>query len=596
MNKPEQALLSPRDHFWRYSLLGTILLIVPVIVILRMVLIQANPAKAQEIIDLGNAFIGEWRTVKPMRGQIYDTWGHILAANKLSYEVGVDLNEVKNPATIAETAARVLGMDYALALHVASIEPGENRVHSVLQDNVSPHLAKYLMLVKQNLWLQYRNSTDENKPSLEGLVFQEHLQRTYPENSLGSNILGFLDGEGKGNFGVEGNYNGLLAGKEQKVYYPYDPILAKDIPAVPDGVSAILTIDRAVQAAMEDMIDYGVKKYGAEAGSMIVIDPRTGGILAMASSKRLNLNEYWSYGTVFPGTETFNPLISKSYEPGSVFKVFPMATAMDLGLVKPDTVFIDRGVMEVGGYKIYNWDRGAWGEQTMLGCMQHSLNVCLAWVAKQIGPTNFYRYMEAFGIGHRTGIDMAGEGTGILLKPGDKDWYEMVLGVNAFGQGLSATPLQMASGISALANNGEIIQPHIVRATITNGKAKEIAWQVISTPIKAETAQTMSEMLAKSLEIESSNALVEGYRVAGKTGTAEIPTPYGYSDSATHASFVGWGPVDQPRFLVYIWLEKPTASIWGSETAAPLFSEVVKKLVVLLNIPPDKVRQQLLGQ
>ncbi len=583
------------QHSWRFSFLGAILIVLPILIILRMVLIQASPAQAKEFIKQGISFDGEYRPVTPARGQIYDRWGHLLAGNKTSYEVGIDLMDVKNPETIAYTAQMVLGMDYNRALEIARTSL-DDYIHVVLQDNVTEDKVNYLIILKEQMRLQYRTSQDPNKPSLSGLVFQAHLQRIYPENDLASNLLGFVGGDKLGRNGVEGYNNDLLAGKLQWMFFPNDPYMALNIPKLPEGVSLVLTIDRAIQSSMEELADHAVKEYGAKTATIVVLDPRTGEILALATNNRLNLNEYWRYSEVLPQDAPFDPGATTSYEPGSVYKVFTMSAAIDLGVVTPETIFIDRGVMEVGGYNIVNWNRGAWGKQTMLGCMQHSLNTCLAWVATQVKATNFYRYMQAFGIGHLTGVNLANEITGRLKVPGDKDWYEMDLGVNAFGQGVSVTPIQMASGVSALANGGKIMLPHIVRATISDGVQRETELRVISTPIKPETAKTMTEMLTKSLEKESSVALVDGYRVAGKTGTAEIPTPYGYNSNATNASFVGWGPVADPRFLVYVWLEQPTASIWGSEVAAPVFSEAVKKLVVLMNIPPDDVRNQLLGQ
>jgi len=229
----------------------------------------------------------------------------------------------------------------------------------------------------------------------------------------------------------------------------------------------------------------------------------------------------------------------------------------------------------------------------MLGCMQHSLNVCLAWVASELGADRFYSYMQAFGFGHLTGIEMAGEDPGRLKLPGDYDWYDADLGTNAFGQGISVTPLQMAAAISSVANDGKMMAPHIVRSLINNDRQYNTTPQIVGTPITSETARTLSEMLAISLETESSDALVEGYRVSGKTGTAEIPTPYGYTSNQTNASFVGWGPVEDAKFLVYVWLEKPETSIWGSVVAAPVFREAVERLVILMNIPPDGVRQDL---
>jgi cell division protein FtsI/penicillin-binding protein 2 len=308
----------------------------------------------------------------------------------------------------------------------------------------------------------------------------------------------------------------------------------------------------------------------------------------------LDLNEFWRYDEVFVDSTPFNRAVSKIYEPGSVFKVLTMAAALDNGSVKPDTPFLDTGAIEVGGTIINNWNSGAWGPQDMLGCMQHSLNVCLAWVATQLGTNDFYNYLQRFGIGHLTGVDLAGENPGRLKLPGDNDWYEADLGTNAFGQGVAVTPVQMVMAVSAVANEGKMVVPRIVLSILDQGHQYNTSTQIAGMPISKETAKTMTDMLATSLEVESSAALIEGYRVAGKTGTAEIPTPFGYTSSQTNASFVGWGPVDDPQFLVYVWLEKPTVSPWGSVVAAPVFKQVVERLVVLLNIQPDDVRQRMM--
>jgi cell division protein FtsI/penicillin-binding protein 2 len=175
-------------------------------------------------------------------------------------------------------------------------------------------------------------------------------------------------------------------------------------------------------------------------------------------------------------------------------------------------------------------------------------------------------------------------------------WYPVNLGTNSFGQGVAVTPVQLLMAASSLANDGKMVAPHILYAYIQDGQQYNTTPQVVGTPIKAETARTLTNMLQRSLEDEASTALVEGYSVAGKTGTAEIAVNGQYSSNATNASFVGWGPVDDPQFIVYVWLEKPESSIWGSVVAAPVFSEVVKELVVLRNIPPDKIRLSLSGQ
>jgi cell division protein FtsI/penicillin-binding protein 2 len=229
----------------------------------------------------------------------------------------------------------------------------------------------------------------------------------------------------------------------------------------------------------------------------------------------------------------------------------------------------------------------------MIGCLQHSLNVCLAWVSTQMGMQNFYGYMERFGLGHPTGIDLSGEAIGRLKVPGDTDWYPVDLGTNAFGQGITVTPLQMLMAVSSIANGGQMVTPHVLYAMLRDGHQYNVPSQYAGSPISAATAHTLNDMLAISLEQESSQALVPGYRLAGKTGTAQIPTEYGYDATHTNVSFIGWGPVDAPQFMVYIWLNRPSTSIWSSETAAPVFSQVAEQTVIALNIPPDLVRNQL---
>jgi cell division protein FtsI/penicillin-binding protein 2 len=300
---------------------------------------------------------------------------------------------------------------------------------------------------------------------------------------------------------------------------------------------------------------------------------------------------------IFTGETPYNRAISQAYEPGSVFKILTMASALDMGAVQPGTIFLDTGVITVGGVDIHNWDGGAWGYQDMTGCLGNSLNVCLAWVATQMGNDSFYAYMRRFGIGHSTGIDLAGEASGRLKLPGDGDWYPVDLGTNAFGQGVSVTPIQMIMAASALANDGQMVYPHVLYATVQDGRQHAMSTQVVGNPISADTAHTITEMLAVALETEASRGLVPGYRVAGKTGTAQVPSPYGgYDSDQTNASFIGWGPADDPQFLVYVWLEKPETSPWGSVVAAPVFRQVVEKLVVLMGIPPDAIRLQLAGR
>jgi cell division protein FtsI/penicillin-binding protein 2 len=378
-----------------------------------------------------------------------------------------------------------------------------------------------------------------------------------------------------------------------QAFVPTDPNKAFEIPRVLNGTTLVLTINRDLQASAEKILDEALETYGADNGTIVVMDPRNGELLAMAVTPRMDLNQFWNYGTIYNNASEFNPAISMPYEPGSVTKILTMAAALDSGTVTPGTTYLDTGAILVGGATIQNWNQEPWGLQDMTGCLQHSLNVCMATLSTQMGAGTFYGYMDGFGFGHLTGIDLAGEAAGRLKLPGDEDWYPVDLGTNAFGQGVSATPIQIMMAASAIANQGRTVTPHALYAMVRDGRQYDVPAQFAGSPISEQTADTLSGMLAVSLESEGSLALLPGYRIAGKTGTAQIPVDGYYDNTQTNASFIGWGPVDDPQFMIYVWLERPSASIWGSETAAPVFGEMAERTVVLLDIPPDYVRQQL---
>lgn len=575
-----------QQYAWRSMLLNGFLAFVAALVVLQMVRIQAS-AEAEQFRKQANAFAGEYKTFYPERGEIYDRNGHLLAGNRTVYEVGVDLNTVRDPHSIAMALSVNLGKNYD-EIYSDILNPPAGFSYLVLDNHASPEAVAYLKELKKEL-----NESDNPTPSLIGLEFSPRLARSYPEDALASNVLGFVNLEGRGYFGIEEKYNDLLAGNPVQVWVPSDPNRAIEIPRIPNGTSLILTLNRDLQDAVEEILDQSLYEYGAQHGAIIVMNPQNGEIMAMASTPRMNLNNFQNYGVIYNNASEFNRATSMPYEPGSVMKIFTMSAALDTGLVTPDTTFLDTGEIQIGGVTIKNWDEKAWGLQNMVGCLQHSLNVCMTWLATQLGPQNFYGYMNRFGFGSLTGLDMAGEAAGRLKVPGDADWYPVDLGTNSFGQGMSATPLQIVTGASAIANQGRMVTPHVLYAMLRDGHQFNVPSQYAGSPIKAETAATLTGMLAVSLENEASAALVPGYRVAGKTGTAQIPTPYGFYDfSQTNASFIGWGPVDDPQFMIYVWIERPTTTIWGSETAAPVFSEVAQKTVILLNIPPDSVRLQ----
>ncbi len=588
------------EYATRYMILGTLFTVMAALIFGQHVSLLFDAQKGKVLEEVRTNHLGSQWTIYPARGLIFDRKGQLLAGNQLVYEVGVDYKSVNDPQTIALTANVFLGLDYYKVKVTVENPPSPNQVYLPLDKRVDKEkidrLEAYLTPSDRDD-KQVKQEKYRLQSKISGLEFLPYLERVYPEKSTASNILGYVghedDGTPIGVFGVEGKYDNVLAGLPIKLWVPNEPRMVKEFPDIPEGTSLVLTIDREVQAAVEKVLDRAVEQSGSDSGTIVVLDPKTGEILAMANTPRIDISHYWDFNDMMNKKNfIFNRGVSATYEPGSVFKVLTMASAFDKGVVNNETTYLDRGVIDVGGVTIYNWDRAGHGKQTMQGCLQYSLNVCLAWVATQLGAKDFYSYMQSFGIGHTTGVDMAGEMSGILKLPGDANWTEADLGTNSFGQGVSATPLQMASAISALANDGKIMTPHIVRAIIKDGQEYFIEPSVSAMPISAKTARTVSEILARSLEAEASDALVEGYRIAGKTGTAEIPVPgVGYTSGETNTSFVGWGPLDDPRFLVYIWLEKPSTSIWGSEVAAPVFPKVVEQLVLLMNIPPDRYRK-----
>jgi cell division protein FtsI/penicillin-binding protein 2 len=577
-----------RQYAWRSLFLTGLLGFISLSIILQIVRIQNSP-EASIFREHAAEYANVLKTYYPERGEVYDRNGHLLAGNKTVYEVGVELKEAKDKHSIALAVGVQLGLNPD-DLYNQMMNPPADIQYLVLADFVDSDKAAQLE--------QLKVTTDAQTPpgessSLAGLQFKAHPQRSYPEGALASNVLGFVNREGRGYFGIEEKYNTLLAGNPIQVSVPTDPNKAVDIPRVPNGTTLVLTLNRDLQADVEQILDESLTRYGAQHGTIVVMDPRTGEILALASSPRMDLNQFWNYGNIYHNASEYDRAISMPYEPGSVIKILTVAAALDSGTVVPSNSYLDTGELLIGGATIHNWDNQAWGQQDIIGCLQHSLNICMAWLSDKMGAQTFYGYMNRFGLGHLTGIDLAGEAAGRLKVPGDGDWFPVDLATNAFGQGVSLTPVQLMMAASAIANDGRMVTPHVLSAMVRDGRQYNVPAQYAGSPISSDTAHILGQILAITLENESSNALVPGYRIAGKTGTAQIPGIYGYESGVTNASFIGWGPADDPKFMVYVWLERPSASIWGSETAAPVFSQVAQKTILLLNIPPDDIRNQI---
>lgn len=565
--------------------------------LIQLIRVQFGPY-APVFAARGEASVGRVEQVVPARGLIYDRDGQILATNAALYYLEVEIRQLSpsSQQDIAAVLSKLLLLpfeDLHQQLTRDWASEGQYRIRLTRPDGSNGNLP---ITVDQSV-ADVLNGflADPAGPDLSGLALVSAPKRVYPDGSLAGHVLGFVNDEGKGYFGVEGYYDEWLAGKPITVEQPLIPPEARPEPNPPAGVNLVLTIDAEIQQMVEDSLRQALKSSGAESGQIVVMDPMTGEILAMAAFPELDPNDYqpWLKPDKAGKEPVITPAASAQYEPGSTFKILTMAAALDTGAVTPDTEFIDTGSIEVGGHEISNWDGSAWGPQTMTGCMRHSLNVCLAWVASQkLGAKDFYQYLTDFGIGRLTGIDLAGEVAGQLRTPRHPLWTESDLGTNSFGQGVSITPVQLLAAVSAVVNHGVMVQPHIVREVVGPQGAYWPKPTVIGQPISAATADTLTHMLTQSLDGETQYAKVPGYELAGKTGTAQVPTEYGYDPNKTIASFIGWGPVPEARFLVLVRLDEPTTSPWGSVVAAPVFQSVVERLVVLMHIPPNSVVAQ----
>jgi cell division protein FtsI/penicillin-binding protein 2 len=517
------------------------------------------------------------RVVPSRRGYIADRNGHILAADIVRWSV-----EVSPPLVVSSTQV----VDYLSELLAL---PREQVYDKVTADEP---------------WVQIAKRVDQETGeaiatrAFPGITCLPEPLRIYPENRLFSHLLGIVNDTGDGFYGVEGYYNPMLNGMDGKIAFEQDPA-GNELPRPPlfespaqDGVSLVLTVDRNIQLIAREQLIHALNEYGAQSGTVIIMDPKTGGILASVSYPAYNPND-------FAGEDLrllADPSVSSMWEPGSIFKIITWGAGLDSGTISPGTTFYDDGALEVGGRVIRNWDRQGHGLVTMNEGLIESLNTVAAFISTSTGKDRFYTYLRRFGFGQLSEVDLASEGPGMMKLPGDPNWFPSELGTNSFGQGIAVTPLQMLTAVAAVANEGVLMKPHIVNELVTDDPNGEglVVTQVkplsVRRPISKETAQTLSNMLVAVVEHGAEKAQVPGYRIAGKTGTAQIPTPYGYHPSDTIASFIGYAPADNPQFIVLVKLDKPSASPWGSQTAAPTFAAIAERLFLYMQIPPDDIR------
>jgi cell division protein FtsI (penicillin-binding protein 3)/stage V sporulation protein D (sporulation-specific penicillin-binding protein) len=430
--------------------------------------------------------------------------------------------------------------------------------------------------------------------NLKGVRLISESWRWYPQGSLASNVLGFIgikDTQKIGQYGLEQYYEKELAGKSGFLQSEKDALgrwlLMGDynLEQAQDGVNLYLTLDQNIQYVLEQKMKAVVEKWGAANGCGIVIEPKTGAIRGMASFPNFDPNEYQK---TKDNDYFMNSCVQKLYEPGSVFKPIVMTAGLDTGRISPETTYVDTGSVQIGSYVIKNAQEKVYGQSTMTKVLERSINTGVIFVQRLVGGETFKKYIEAFGFGEPLGIDLAGEASGDLKNI--RENREINFATAAFGQGVSVTPLAIASALAAIANDGKLMRPYVVEKIIqSDGQETVTQPNLFRQVVSPQTASKLTAMLVSTVRNGYDKIKISGYFIAGKTGTAQIPDPSrrGYSDETSH-TFIGYAPAYNPKFLVYLKMERPHGIEFASESLAPVFADLAKYLFNYYEIPPEE--------
>ncbi len=504
------------------------------------------------------------------RGLIYDGTGHTLATDVTENQVYAFPREIKQPHRTAAFLAPVLGIP-------------ASRLYTLFTSGATS------LLLAANVSTGV--STKVTNLSLPGIALGPEIKRYYPEATLASQVLGYVNDSNQGQYGIERYYDGYLSGKagvrnELRDTAGNSIPIGSTLTPSQDGADLHLTIDGTVQELVEAELQKAVQVHHADSGTIIVMDPRSGSILGMANTPTYDPNHYNKASSL---ALFRNSAVQDQYEPGSTFKIVTMAAALDTHLITPETSFDDTGSFQVTPtFTVHNWNLSGFGIETMTQVLQHSANVGASFVAHLLGTDRFYRYVRAFRFGKPTGIDVADEADGTLPLPGTSAWTIDNLYTNSYGQGLAVTPIQMITAVAAVANGGIMMKPHVVASMDYRGAVIQHRPVSLGRIISARTAHTLTNMLVHSaVGGEAEQALIKGYNIAAKTGTANIPgTNDHYLVNATVASIVGYAPAFHPRFVALVILRHPRDTLYGSIAAAPVMKNLFSDLFMYYHIPP----------
>jgi stage V sporulation protein D (sporulation-specific penicillin-binding protein) len=521
--------------------------------------------------------------IQAPRGSIYDRNGTPIALNLKLYSVAADPKLIRDKAKAAATLAPVLRL------------PKEE----VLRRLTARAEARYVKL---------RDTVDEpvaaatRKLDIAGVIVTTEWRRAYPHGSNAAGLLGFVTRDGKALGGIEAALNRHLSGTPGKMLVVLDGRTPRSRTQVPGlslvtepmapGSSAVLTIDMAIQAIAEEELAAAVEGTKARGGTVVVMDPKTGEVLALATRPTFDPNEYWRYR----GGSLVSPAVTSPYEPGSTFKLVTACAAVEEGVMSRGETYTCLGSRPVGKRTIkcalHGGTRGH-GTIDLDHMVIKSCNVGMATVALALGRERLYKWVRRFGFGEKTNIEVAGESRG-QVSPPDK-WSQIQLANIGFGQGISVTPLQLLAAYCVVANGGKRVYPRLVQmVTGADGRVQRLAHPEPKRILKQATAERLQQVLEKVVtEGTGKAAAVPGRRVAGKTGTAQKPVPgVGFRAGIYIGSFVGYAPASDPRVAVMVVLDEPKGAYYGGVVAAPVFQRVCERTLAYLRVPPDAPAQE----
>lgn len=540
--------------------------IILAIILVKLFIIQILASEKY----VGNNYL-RTKKITPARGNIYDRNNQPLVFNQTTYKLYLEPHVIQKKETVKRQLDEILSL-------------GEATLEAKLESSKR--------WVSVTAGVTQQNKEKIEKLQIKGLGFEEESRRFYPEASLAAHLLGFVgkneDGDDLGYFGLEGYYERDLAGlpgilrTERDLFGNPIFIGVQNKVEADDGRNLILSVDKTVQFIAKEKLKNGMERYLAKEGCVIVANPQTMEILALTCLPDFDPTEYQKFSAA-----TFkNPVVSSIYEPGSIFKPLIMAAAINERVVKPSDSYDEAGSVKISGYEIQTWDNKYEGEITMTRILEKSSNVGMVYVGEKLGKDNLLKYYKRYGIGEKTGIDIQGEVSG-FLKP-ESQWRPIDYATSTFGQGIVVTPVQMLRSFSAIINGGELLRPYIVMEIRSGKESKKVTKKTVRKVLDKRTSILMKSMLKKTVEhAEAKWDRPKGFSIGGKTGTAQVPIGGRYDPTKTIASFIGFAPVEEPKFLIMVIFKEPQTSPWGSETAAPVFFEIVKELLVYYNIAPE---------